>query len=162
MVIYRTLLRQGSSQGIGVTWTDLFILQIRWWEIYPYPKQFFSVGEMSCFCHWQFYLNACQPIAESIILKIISIMLFSALYQHHECWDIFYTSYPMIFPLLAVWGMGSQYTSISEADSVRANTLDGGTEGSKHEKMTPRIVNIQVKLTQTFHFINNLTNSQRN
>ncbi len=37
----------------------------------------------------------------------------------------------MIFVPLDPGGMGSQYTSISEADTAWAHTLDGASEGSK-------------------------------
>ncbi|KAF3855798.1 hypothetical protein F7725_016521 [Dissostichus mawsoni] len=38
----------------------------------------------------------------------------------------------MIFSLLDPGAMGSQYTSISDADTARAHTLDGASEGSKN------------------------------
>lgn len=42
------------------------------------------------------------------------------------------TSYAMIFSLLEPGGIGSQYTSMSEADTARAHTLAGASEGSKY------------------------------
>lgn len=39
----------------------------------------------------------------------------------------------MIFSLLEPGGIGSQYTSMSEADTARAHTLDGASEGSKYK-----------------------------
>ena len=38
----------------------------------------------------------------------------------------------MILPLLELGGMGSQYTSISVADTERIHILDGASSGSEH------------------------------
>lgn len=47
---------------------------------------------------------------------------------------LLHTSYAMIFSLLEPGGIGSQYTSMSEADTARAHTLDGASEGSKYNR----------------------------
>lgn len=51
----------------------------------------------------------------------------------------------MIFSLLAPGEMGSQYTSISEAETVRAHTFAGASEGSKWEKT--QIMHILLRVT---------------
>ena len=42
------------------------------------------------------------------------------------------TSYPVILPLPGAGATGSQYTSISEDDTLLAHTLDGASEGSEN------------------------------
>lgn len=65
-------------------------------------------------------------------INVYSIFLEMLLFYYLSF--LFPTSYAMIFSLLAPGEMGSQYTSISEAEMVRARTLGGASEGSKWHK----------------------------
>lgn len=62
-----------------------------------------------------------------------------------SCVVVVITSYARIFPPPEPGRTGSQWTWISEADVARAWTLDGASDGSRHDNKRPleRVVSLE-------------------